>query len=501
LSLIGPGANRAAGQGPRSAPAAFKRLPETKAVGVADLTEALKSSNRDVRFYTACTLVQIEPGNEAAHAVLKVELPALGKLLEAEDVESRVFAAKDLGCLGADAETAVPILFHTRPLAKRDAYAVTDALEAIGPAAVPFLSKALKEGDNPRKVVGILARIGPKVILAHEVDVQALTEAVKDRNKEIRRAALLALGRPAAVWVEVLKDKDKDFCWEAAEALDYYRERGRAFTTGCEEYYRFAAAHALVTVGPDARTAVPALTEALKDTDRDVRFYAACALVQIQPENKAASALLLGELRALIKLLKDGDGRRVAFAADVVGCLGAKAEPAVPALREAVAHPRQWAVPGRAALRALMKIRQATRAEENAPAFFLSYTHAGLAEVSVKGDKLRYIWHTTRHWDEELKKKPGSLNYDRHEIHVWLTDKELERFRDWVGRHKVFDFDQEYPSSSPRSSAFVSRLTVDRGDKMQSVSWVGDRKRPKELATAVHELLALAGEIQKSRTR
>jgi HEAT repeat protein len=509
LSLIGPSANRAACQGPKSASAAVKRLPHTRAAGVADLTEALKSSNRDVRFYTACALVQIEPGNEAAHGVLKAELSALGTLLQAEDVKSRVFAANVLRCLGADAEAAVPILFHGRPLAKSDAYAMRNALEAIGPAAVPFLSKALKERDNPRKAVGILARIGPEVILAHEVAVQALTEAVKDRNKHIRRPALLALGRPAAVWVEVLKDTDNDFCWAAAEALDHYRECGRALLVGkrWEQYYRCEAARALVGVGPDAKAVVPDLTEALKDPNRDVRFYAACALIQIEPGNKAAAALLVGELPVLIELLKDGDGQRVAFAADVLGCLGAKAEPAVPALRDVVAHPRQWAVPGGAATGALMKIRQAARAEEDAPAFSLSYNSAGLAEVSVKGGKLRYIWHTLRHWDEGEAKNLGSLeNYDRHEIDVWLTDIELGRFRDWIGRHKVFEFDQDYPSSLPpglisRASAYESRLTVARGDKKHRVSWVGDSKIPKGLATAKNELLALAGEIQKSRSK
>jgi hypothetical protein len=136
---------------------------------------------------------------------------------------------------------------------------------------------------------------------------------------------------------------------------------------GCEEGYRFAAAEALVGVGPDAKAVVPDLIEALKDRNRSVRFYAACALAQIDPENKAAAAVLVGELPALIALLKDFDGRRVAFAADVLGCLGSKAEPAVPALREAVAHPRQWAVPGGAAMRALRKIRPAARAEEEAP--------------------------------------------------------------------------------------------------------------------------------------
>lgn len=143
---------------------------------------------------------------------------------------------------------------------------------------------------------------------------------------------------------------------------------------------------------------------------------------------------------------------------------------------------------------------------EGKPApFSLSYAHAGLIEITVKDDKLRYVWHTLRRRDDERAPRRGTLDeYDRHQIDVWLTSKEAKRFRDWVVRHKLFGFDKDYPSSSggrSRGAAFQSGLTIIQGNKKQTVSWVGDSKTPKELDTAINELTALASEIEKSRRK
>jgi hypothetical protein len=144
-------------------------------------------------------------------------------------------------------------------------------------------------------------------------------------------------------------------------------------------------------------------------------------------------------------------------------------------------------------------------AEETPAPFSLSYTHAGLTAITVKDGKLRYVWHTLRQRDGKVPLRQSNLDeYDRHQVDVWLTDKELQRFRDWVAGHKVFGFDKEYPSSSDRRSrgaAFQSGLTVCQGDKKKTVSWVGDSKTPKELDTAIHKLSSLAAEIEKSRRK
>jgi hypothetical protein len=97
--------------------------------------------------------------------------------------------------------------------------------------------------------------------------------------------------------------------------------------------------------------------KALLAPERDIRFHAACALVRIDPRNEAAVGVVVGELPALIKMLQAGDGQRVIHAARVLGCLGPRAEPAVPALRAVMNSPRQWALPSMAAAAALLKIR------------------------------------------------------------------------------------------------------------------------------------------------
>jgi hypothetical protein len=128
-----------------------------------------------------------------------------------------------------------------------------------------------------------------------------------------------------------------------------------------------------------------------------------------------------------------------------------------------------------------------------------------LTEITVKDGKLRYVWHTLRQRDGAATPVLGSLEeYDRHQIDVWLTDKELGRFRSWVARHKVFGFDKDYPSSSggrSRGAAYQSGLTVILGDKKQTVSWVGDSKAPRELGTAINALTSLADEVEKSRRK
>jgi hypothetical protein len=144
------------------------------------------------------------------------------------------------------------------------------------------------------------------------------------------------------------------------------------------------------------------------------------------------------------------------------------------------------------------------RAEDQPTPLSLSYTHAGLTEITIKDGKLRYVWHTPRQRDDGKPLEQGNLdNYDRHQIDVWLTDKELGQFRDWVGRHKVFDFEKDYPSASGgrgRGAAFQSGLSV-AGEKKHSVSWTGDSKVPKSLGEAIAELSVLADAVQKSRNK
>ena len=144
-------------------------------------------------------------------------------------------------------------------------------------------------------------------------------------------------------------------------------------------------------------------------------------------------------------------------------------------------------------------------AEEKPAPLSVSYTHAGLTEITVKDGKLRYVWHTMRQGEDGKAVEQGSLaNYDRHQVDIWLTGKEMKRFRDWVVRRKVFEFEKDYPSASggrSRGAAFQSGLDLVLGEKKRGISWAGDSKIPKGLGTAISELITLADEIQKSRSK
>ena len=60
---------------------------------------------------------------------------------------------------------------------------------------------------------------------------------------------------------------------------------------------RRLAAHALAEIGGTARVAVPALTEALRDSVSFVRVWAAAALARVEPENAFAIPALLAATR------------------------------------------------------------------------------------------------------------------------------------------------------------------------------------------------------------
>ena len=169
---------------------------------------------------------------------------------------------------------------------------------------------SVPEAEDRQQAAQTLSKIGPDAKAA----VPALTEVLKDKDKDVRDAAAEALGKigpeaKAAVpaLIEALKDQ--------------------------YEHVRELAAQALAQIGPEAKEAVSALIEALKDQDKSVRINAAQALAQIGPEAKEA-------VSALIEALKDQneDIGIPACAAEALGKIGPEAKAAVPALTEALKY-------------------------------------------------------------------------------------------------------------------------------------------------------------------
>lgn len=95
-----------------------------------------------------------------------------------------------------------------------------------------------------------------------------------------------------------------------------------ALTKDTNEKVRKDAAWALGYIGPDAKPAIPAVTELLTDKNNDVRWMAAYALGRIGPDPKTA-------VPVLTELLKDRSEWVRLSAAQSLGNIGPAAIPAV----------------------------------------------------------------------------------------------------------------------------------------------------------------------------
>jgi HEAT repeat protein/beta-lactamase regulating signal transducer with metallopeptidase domain len=216
--------------------------------------------------------------------------------------------------------------------------------------------------DNERESEGDVNQRTPSPAV-----VQALTEALKDSDAEVRKSALHALTRfrsPVAfdAYITALKDQDPEVREQAAFGLSQLRDDRAtdALIAALKDEngdVRQQAAFALSQLRE--RKAVPALTAALKDVDEDVREQALFALSQIRdassvpaligalgdakPDVRQQAAFALSQIGdaaavpGLITALKDSDAevrQQAAFALSQIGD-----ESAIDALTAAVKDP------------------------------------------------------------------------------------------------------------------------------------------------------------------
>ena len=241
---------------------------------VAALTKALEEENSEIRVAAALAIWRVDGRAKAA-------LPILIEALDDEDVGVRYAVVRALGRIGPAAKDAVPALVG---LAIKDKTGLRDSaavvLVLIGPEAVASLADPLSS-DDPRvreRAAHTIAEIFERSTnKGFSVRDPARREQV---NREARRRIMPQPEPLVAALASAVSDENA--------------------------FVREAAARALGEFGPDAKTAVPALVERLKD-DRNVRWRTVLTLGKIGPAAIAA-------FQPLIETLKDQD-RNVRWAA------------------------------------------------------------------------------------------------------------------------------------------------------------------------------------------
>jgi hypothetical protein len=227
----------------------------------------------------------------------------------------------------------------------------------IGPAAVdPLLDSITQPGcrrirralyaENPKhtdRVVSVLHRMGPGAAEAIPVFVQLLEG--KDAGLAVYAAQALPEFGPGARQAipalrAALRPEAAQLCLASAASLARIDGKEAAHTitplvklveTGKDDI-KSRALSQLIAFSADAKPAVPALLALLKTEKLDARVRIAAAIRTIDPSrHEAILPTLLEALQAPVDGPDDED--RVMDAVEMLAALGAKARPAVPALK------------------------------------------------------------------------------------------------------------------------------------------------------------------------
>jgi len=232
------------------------------------------------------------------------------ELLKDNDWFVRWSAVVILGNIGVEAAIAIPAITDLfkekgRPIP----FDAVWALSLIGsPAAIGLLIDLLNDGqDNVRVQAAMgLGRLGAKAMAA----IPSLVGLLKEKALDIRWAAVTALadigGPEAQVAVAALMElvNEGDGLIRRAAAFSVWRIAPKSSEAVAavaaladllmdkELRIRGAAASSLRAIGPEARPAIQALTQSLKDEFWQVQLFAAEALGSIGPEANAAIPVL-----------------------------------------------------------------------------------------------------------------------------------------------------------------------------------------------------------------
>lgn len=275
LAHIGPGAHEAVpallkileddqSKLRASAAWALARIGAREAVPI--LIKALpKRDDSQLSIVAPMALLLLNRDNEA---LTRIVLPRVAELLGHESAMVRSEAAAALAALGEKAAAAVPDLdsgLQGADPATKGAF--LSALAAIGPASVdalPNIEKLLADSDLSVRYAAshAIGKIGPPAKSA----VQRLEKNLRERDEFLQFVSAWAL-----VQVDPEREDLAAICLDPlVNSLNHH-----------DPHIRHEAVLALSLLGPEAKSAVPALEAIASDPDENVRKSVAEALKKI----------------------------------------------------------------------------------------------------------------------------------------------------------------------------------------------------------------------------
>ena len=341
--------------------AMFKALQSLGKDGAPSLMAMMKKTDDPSQQKIAALAVEALGPDGAA------TVPALIGLLKVRTHKTHQTAIDMLGLLGPAAEPAVLHLMEL--LDDEDPETAQRAANALGrigkPALPPLLFRLRSKKAKNDLAIDALAKLGKDA-------VPSLLDLLKSEDQTIRLRAALALGEMAsppkearldllALLKEWTENAEGEACC-AAGGLSAFAARRRESSTAFrlvaatgrlgdgavrpavpiltpllkDRSYRLrlVTARALAAIGPEARSAIPALGEMLGDADeRNVpaaQQAAAAALVALRPNRKADVPILTEIVKSHLDL------RTREKAVDLLGQIGPDAVTAVPTMMELV---------------------------------------------------------------------------------------------------------------------------------------------------------------------
>jgi len=317
---------------PATLQSALDMLAEQGAAAVPKLCDALE--HPEACFYACLVLAEI--GEDAAEAT-----PALTKVVETGEVETRLHALIALGQIGPAAKAAVPSIIAAGSSDKDLMTASVFALGRVGVCTTEglALAKAAAGAEEPfQKLVGTWAvvQLQPEDSAAHIAAVRLAAAALQSDDEDMVTAGARALitmdpvreivtpvlekvlktGKPSTVdlLMDTVASFGADVVPRVVEGLD-------------DEPMRLFAVGILARLGADAAEAVPALIAALDSDDDKYRREVLFTLGSIGP----ASAPAVDKLASLLDSANEDVAHAACYA---IGKIGPSAKGAVPKLVE-----------------------------------------------------------------------------------------------------------------------------------------------------------------------